>query len=87
MQFDNLDSSKLSSEAKNEWLEDVLEFERQFENAKTITVRERIGNPIVRPIEEVPMYEMEEVVDNLLGLLYENAIAVDFLGEWDDLSA
>jgi hypothetical protein len=33
------------------------------------------------------MYQMEEVVDNLLGLLYENAIAVDFLGEWDDLSA
>jgi hypothetical protein len=87
MQLDNLDSSRLSPEAKNEWLEDVLEFERQFENAKTITIRERIGNPIVRPIEEVPIYEMEEVVDNLLELLYENAIVVDFLGEWDELSA
>lgn len=47
MQFDNLDSSKLSPEAKHEWLEDVLEFERQFENAKAITMRERIGNPFV----------------------------------------
>lgn len=87
MQLDNLDSSSLSPEAKNEWLEDVLEFERQFENAETITVRERIGNPTIRPIDELPQSEMEETVDGLLELLYENAISVDFLGEWDDLSA
>lgn len=87
MQLDNLDSSGLSPEAKNEWLEDVLEFERQFENAKTITVRERIGNPIIRPIEEIPIYALEEAFNDLLELLYENAITVDFLGEWDDLSA
>jgi hypothetical protein len=86
MQFDNLDSSRLSPEAKNEWLEDVLEFERQFENAKTITVRERIGNPVVRPIEEIPPHELEEAIDDLLELLYENAIVVDFLGEWEDQS-
>jgi hypothetical protein len=87
MQFDNLDSSKLSSEAKNEWLEDVLEFERQFENAKTITVRERIGNPTIRPVEEIPQSELEETVNELLELLYENTIAVGFAGEWDDLAA
>jgi hypothetical protein len=87
MQMDNLDSSRLSPEAKNEWLDYILEFERQFENAKAITVRERIGNPILRPIEEIPVHELEEAVDDLLELLYENAIVVDFLGEWDDLSA
>lgn len=87
MQIDNLDSSPLSPEAKNEWLDSVIEFERQFENAQTITVRERIGNPTIRPVEEIPPDELEEVVDHLLELLYENAIAVDFAGEWDDLSA
>lgn len=87
MQLDNLDSSRLSPEAKNEWLDYVLEFERQFENAKTITVRERIGNPTIRPVEEIPQSELEETVNELLELLYENAIAVNFAGDWDDLSA
>jgi hypothetical protein len=87
MQLDNLDSSLLSPEAKNEWLDYVLEFERQFENAKTITVRERIGNPTIRPVEEIPQSELEATVNELLELLYENAIAAGFLGEWDDLSA
>ena len=48
MQFDQLDS-QLTPEAKNEWLDYVLEFERQFENAQTTTVRERIGNPPIQP--------------------------------------
>ncbi|MFZ0544027.1 MAG: hypothetical protein WAM60_01220 [Candidatus Promineifilaceae bacterium] len=87
MQMDNLDSSLLSPEAKNEWLDYVLEFERQFENAEMITVRERIGNPTIRPVEEISQSELEETADGLLELLYENAISVDFLGEWDDLSA
>lgn len=87
MQLDNLDSSPLSPEAKNEWLDYILEFERQFENAKAITVRERIGNPVIRPVEEIPLHELEEAINELLELLYKNAIVVDFLGEWEDLSA
>jgi hypothetical protein len=49
MQFDYVDP-QLSPEAQNEWLDYVLEFERQFENAQRITVRERIGNPPIEPI-------------------------------------
>jgi hypothetical protein len=64
-----------------------LEYERQFENVKTVTVMERIGNLVVRPIEEIPLHDLEEAVDDLLELLYENAIVVDSLEEWDDLSA
>ena len=37
---------RLSPEAQNDFLDYVLEFERQFENAERITVRERIGNPV-----------------------------------------
>jgi hypothetical protein len=86
MQFDHMDEG-LSPEVQNEWLDYILNFERQFENAPRITVRERIGNPIIQPVIEIPLYAVGEAVNNLLDLLAEHGIAVDFMGEWDDLAA
>jgi hypothetical protein len=64
MQSDYM-SSHLSPDEKNEGLDFILEFERQFENAPRITVRERIGNSPVEPIENIPLYALEETVNNL----------------------
>ncbi len=64
MQFDHMDSS-LSLEGQNEWLDYLLDFERQFENAPLITVRERIGNPSIQPLAEIPLYALEEAVNEL----------------------
>ena len=86
MQFDHIDA-QLTPEAKNEWLDHVLQFEQQFEGAKRITVRERIGNPPIQPVEAIPLYAMEEAMNTLLDLLGEHNIAVDFMGDWDDLAA
>lgn len=86
MQFDHMDS-RLSLEGQNEWLDYLLDFERQFENAATITVRERIGNPVIQPLAEIPLYALEEAVDQLLDLLGEHGVAVEFMGDWDDLAA
>ena len=81
MLFESTDS-RLSPEAQNEWLDSVLEFERQFEQAQTISVRERIGNPPLEPVENIPTDAFEEVVDSLLDMLVEHGIAIDFMGEW-----
>jgi hypothetical protein len=86
MEFEFSDS-RLSPEAENEWLDHVLEFERQFEQAKRITVRERIGNPPIQPLNGLPLYAMEGAVTALLELLAAHNIAVDFLGEVDNLEA
>jgi hypothetical protein len=80
-------SPTLSPEAENEWLDYILEFERQFENAQTITVRERIGNPTLRPVTEIPANALEEALEELLELLFEHGIVVDFMGKWDDVAA
>jgi hypothetical protein len=74
----------LSPEMQNDFLDYILEFERQFENAGATTVRERIGNP---SIDELPVANVAEAVDTLLELLYAHGIIVDFLGEWSDLAA
>jgi hypothetical protein len=86
MEFEYTDS-RLSSEVENEWLDHVLEFERQFERAERITVRERIGDPPIQPLSDLPLYAVGEAVTTLLELLAAHGIAVDFLGDVDDLAA
>ena len=78
---------RLSPETQNEWLDYILEIERQFENAQRITVRERIGNPPIQPAEDIPLVALEDTVETLLELLIDHGIVVDFMGEWDDLEA
>lgn len=80
MKFDYFDP-QLSPEAQHEWLDNVLEFERQFEMAQTITVRERIGSPPIEPVENIPLYALEKAVNDLLDLLAEHGIVIDFMGE------
>jgi hypothetical protein len=86
MEFDYT-ASKLSPDMENEWLDHVLEFERQFEHAERITVRERIGNPPIQPLSDLPLYALEEAVTTLLELLAAHGVAVDFLGDVDELEA
>jgi hypothetical protein len=86
MEFEYTDS-RLSPEAENEWLDHVLDFERQFEQARRITVRERIGDPPIRPLSDLPLYAVDEAVTALLDLLAAHNIAVDFLGDVDEAEA
>ena len=74
----------LSPQDESEWLDYITEFERQFENAAEISVRERIGNPAIRPLFDISDAELEAELDRLLELLYENNIVVDFINEVDD---
>lgn len=77
----------LPPEVENEFLDYVLEFEKQFEQAESITVRERIGNPPIPALDELPLYAVGEAVEALLELLAVHGIAVDFLGNVDDVEA
>jgi hypothetical protein len=83
MSFDE-HSEDMSPQAEGEWLDTITEFERQFESARQITIRERIGNPQLRPLAEIPEFELEDELDRLLGVLFENNIAIDFLHEQSD---
>lgn len=84
MEFEFTDPS-LSPEVENEWLDHILEFERQFEQAKSITVRKRIGDPPIRPLSDLPLYAVSEALMTWLELLAAHGIVVDFLGDVDEL--
>lgn len=75
----------LTSEEENKFIKDLIEFERQIEEAPRITVRARIGNPGIEPAENIPPFALEEAVETLFTLLGDHNIAIDFMGEWDHL--
>lgn len=81
------DTGEMTPQEESEWLDYITEFERQFENAAEISVRERIGNPAIRPLWDIAEDELESMLDHLLELLYANNIVVDFLNEVDDREA
>jgi hypothetical protein len=86
MEFEQTDS-RLSPEVESEWLDHVLEFERQFEQAERITVRKRIGDPPIPSLSDLPLHAVGEAVTALLDLLAAHGVAVDFLGDVDELEA
>lgn len=71
----------------NTWDEYFEDFDRQLEEAPPITVRKRIGNPQLRPADEIPDSEMEEELDKLIELLYANNIVIDFIHAIPDREA
>jgi hypothetical protein len=76
--------SELPPEVEAQWLNYITEFELQFENAKRISIRERLGSPSFRSLDEIPPEELEAEIDRVLDLLSGIDVAVDSLAEVSD---
>lgn len=85
--FSAPDESEIPSEVEAQWLENIDEFERQFENVAEIPLREFIGSPSVRPLADIPPSEVAAELDALLELLGENEVVVHFPDEIDEVEA
>ena len=77
----------LSPEFEAQFLTYVEEFERQFEQAEEMPVRQYIGFPSLRPLTDIPPVELEGALDELLNLLASHGIIVEFLYEVEDREA
>ncbi len=75
---------ELPPEVEGEWLDYVAEFERQFEDAEQITIREFIGNPVIKPLADIAEDDLEAELEQLFELLIENGIHLDFLTDVDE---
>jgi len=72
------DSVELPAETENEFLKNVIEFEKQFEEHKTIKVFDKIGRPThFRPADEIPDEEIDKAWDNLSDHLDKYGISLD----------
>jgi len=74
-------------EPYNTWEEYFDDFDRQLDEAPQVTVRKRIGNPNLRPTDDIPDSEIGEELDRLLELLYANTIVIDFIHDIGDREA
>ncbi len=74
----------LDPKMESEWLNYIEEFERQFEHAQRIPLRQFLGYPVVKPSADVPDEALENELNALFDLLVENNVAVDCICEVDD---
>lgn len=74
----------LPPEVEAEYLNHVEEFERQYENAATTTLRAFVGNPITPPVDDIADGELDAELNQLFGILTRNDVVVHFLQQPDD---
>jgi len=70
----------LPPEVEAEWLDNIEEFERQFEQAGQTTVGKYVGDPVLKRIHEIPPGDVDGELDHLIEILASNNIDVHFDG-------
>ncbi len=71
--------SKAPAHIEEQWLDQIEEFEKQFEQNKRTTVRAFIGNPTFKSLSEISSAKLQEEIDHVFDILGSNNINVDFL--------
>ena len=71
-QFGSFGEKPLSPRIENEFLKNILEYEKQAENIRTISVFDKIGRPdIFKPVADLKDFEMERKWEELSAYLFE----------------
>lgn len=86
-QFDPESNPDLPPEVEAQWLDNIDEFESQFEKAGRIGLSDYIGSPAIIPLADIAPIDLETKLDQLLDLLAEHDVFVDFLHDIDDAEA
>ena len=81
-----MDSSEaLPPDIENQFLRNILAFEESYNKGDFVTVYDRIGKPDYKSVEEQEATELKESVQQLLELLNQHQINLDFsYGPYDD---
>jgi hypothetical protein len=72
-------SGSLPPALENEFLKNVLAFEQSYANAKSIKLRDLLGNPVCKQVIELNDEAVTSALQHLESLMQEKGIAVDFI--------
>ena len=80
-------SAALPPDMENEFLKNILAFEASYSKGDFVTVHDRIGKPGYKLAEQMDATEIKEGVQQLLELLSQHQISLDFTdGPYDDVT-
>jgi uncharacterized protein YcgL (UPF0745 family) len=84
----NEKESGIEAEIENQFLNYVIEFEKQFENAKKITVFEKIGKPKFKTLDEIQnKKELAKALDDVLNIMSTQGIFLEVLCDYENENA
>lgn len=82
--FMNIEDNIIPPEIENQFLDQVIQFESLYENAKRITVYEKLGRPKYEEADNLNDEEIAIEVDNLFCLLNDYQIHLDIICEYEN---
>src|SRR5579885_1596753 len=75
--FQPEDAPEISSELENQFLKNILEFEKQFEQQKRVTVFDKVGKPAqFKPVNEIPDTEIDDAWEALQHYMLEHGVEI-----------
>lgn len=69
---------------ESKWLDNIEQFEQQYDKAEPITVWEYIGKPEYRTAEEIEPVKISSELENIMNTMNKHSIALDTLCPVDD---
>jgi hypothetical protein len=83
-QFGGSSDGGLPPEIENQWLNNIMEFEKASKEAKPVKIVDLLGNPVFKEEANLNDNEFKKEFSRLEMLLEEKGIKVDFTRERDD---
>jgi hypothetical protein len=78
------DTSSLPPHIENDWLKYIEAFEKQYRDAKTVTVYEFIGKPPFKPLDALIPEQIRPELDRLMEVMEQHSVALDVICKYDD---
>ena len=83
-QFGGSSDGGLPPEIENEWLKNIMEFEKINQDAKPVKIGDLLKNPLFKEEKELNEIDFDNEFSRLEKMLEENGIMVEFSKERDD---
>ena len=84
--FNTNPNSEVSPEIENQFLKNIEEFEESWQNAKNITIRQKIGNPEITRPENLSQREVTEELRKIMDILEQHNISLGTICPVDDIT-
>src|SRR4051812_8707326 len=75
--FEISGENNLNPAIENIWLKQILDFERAHAKNEKTTIREKIGSPVLKPVNEVNASDLPNELQMIMEILNKHNIVID----------